>query len=303
MSRQLIFLTILYLILTVPVLSQLVRPNQLPTNSDLARTIQWREIRRSLDDLDGLGKIKTSQPPDPRSDSIILDTLYRRSKDSELALLAPEKDDRNKFSAILSKPGTGMVKLIRDFGCDEYSSAAYDEKLCTKFSMPGGGSAFSFRQADYQFWKLADILYDGRSFMAFGQMSLGLMVDLGNAPFESVGLDSKGMAYLVSFVPKGEMSDASTQNTALADGITDNGFTYKKFLPVVVGDTYVIRSVAFRGKVPRQHYEQRYNELDFDRRKDIIAAFQVVRQDFNGTVTIVWKVLQTKQSPELKINK
>jgi len=303
MTQQLIFLALFHLILSVSLFSQVILPNQATPNSELFKTIQWKEIRRSLEDLDRLGKIKTTRPIDPRSDAIILDTLYRRSKDSERALLAPDPEDRNKFSAIFSQSGTGMVKLIRDFGCDEYSTAPFNEKICHKFSMPGGGSAFSFREADYQFWSLADLLYDGRSFIAFGQMSLGLMVDLGSVPLENVNVDSKGMSYLVSFIPKGEIATASRQNMALVDGVTDGGFTYKKFLPVVVGDTYVIRSVAFRGKVPRQHYELKYNELDYDRRKDIIAAFHVVRLDFNGTVTIAWRILQTKQSPELKTGK
>ena len=303
--RYLFILTVFLLMLPVTAKSQGDPRGSQTAYSEWVKQLEWRQVKGHLDNLDSLGKVKLAHPTNPGEDNgqIILDALYRRSTKTERELLAPENEDRSKFADFLSRPGTGMMKLIRDFGCDEYSTAAFNDKLCKEFSMPGGGSAFSFRETDYQFWKLADLLYDGRSFIAFGQMSLGLMVDLGDVPIQNVQMDSKGMSYLTSLAPKGEIAEATKQNAVLADGIADNGFTYKKFLPVVVGDTYAIRSVAYRGRVAREHYELKYNELDFDRRKDVIAVFRVVRKDFNGTVTILWKILQAKQSPELKTRK
>ena len=169
--------------------------------------------------------------------------------------------------------------------------------------MPGGGSAFSFRESDYQFWKLADLLYDGRSFVAFGQMSLGFMVDLGDVSLTDVNLDSKAFAYMTAFEPASDIAAVTKQNNVFVDGLDANGLLYKKFFPAVVNHTYVIRSIAYKGKVPRQHFEIKYNELDFDKRKDIITAFRVLRSDINGTVTILWKTLQEKASPELKLGK
>jgi hypothetical protein len=167
--------------------------------------------------------------------------------------------------------------------------------------MPGGGSAFSFRQSDYQLWKLSDLLYDGKSFIAFGQMSLGFIVDLGDVPIESVGLESKALAYLLNFQPATDIASVTRQNNDLVDGIKLDGRLFKKFLPAVENHTYVLRSIAFRGKVPQQHFEIKYNELDFDKRKDVIVVFRVVRSDINGSKTILWKTLQTKAAPELKL--
>lgn len=296
------FVILLLFLFTLPVAVDAQRPpNAQPTpDPALTRQIEWQQIRRRLDDLESLGKtaVPAARPAEDHR-AIILDTIYRRSRSDELQLLAPEEEDKTKYAAFLRQAETGLIKLIRDFGCDEYSSASRNEQVCGRFSMPGGGSAFSFRQSDYQVWKLADLLYDGRSFFAFGQMSLGFLVDLGDASLESVQLDSKGMNYLTAFAPSGDIAEATKQNTSLADGITDNGSLYKKFLPVVVGHTYVLRSVAFKGKVERDHYGTKYNELDFDKRKDVIVAFRVVRQDINGTATILWKVLQSKQAPTL----
>jgi hypothetical protein len=255
-------------------------PNAGPTpDTGLTRQIEWQQIRRRLDNLDALRKNKTVAPRPDGYDSgrIILELLYRRSRNDERQLLIPEVEDGSRFAEFLKQPDTGLTKLIRDFGCDEYSTEKPNEQICSRFTMPGGGSAFSFRVADYQQWKLADLLYDGKSFIVFGQMSLGMVVDLGKVPLDLLTTENKGLAY--------------------------KGVLYKKFLPVVPGDTYALRSVAFRGSVTREHNGTKYNELDFDKRKDIVVAFQVVRQDFNGTVTILWKILQTKQSPVLSTTK
>lgn len=281
-------------------------PNAGPTpDTGLTRQIEWQQIRRRLDNLDALRKNKTVAPRPDGYDSgrIILELLYRRSRNDERQLLIPEVEDGSRFAEFLKQPDTGLTKLIRDFGCDEYSTEKPNEQICSRFTMPGGGSAFSFRVADYQQWKLADLLYDGKSFIVFGQMSLGMVVDLGKVPLDLLTTENKGLAYLVGFDPSGNIEEATKQNTALADGVTDKGVLYKKFLPVVPGDTYALRSVAFRGSVTREHNGTKYNELDFDKRKDIVVAFQVVRQDFNGTVTILWKILQTKQSPVLSTTK
>jgi hypothetical protein len=105
---------------------------------------------------------------------------------------------------------------------------------------------------------------------------------------------------MMDFVPAQDNDEVVKQNTSMIDGLNDKGMVFKKFLPVKVDDTYVIRSIAFKGKVPREHYNIKYDELDFDHRKDIVAVFRVLHQDFNGTATILWKILQTKPSPELR---
>lgn len=301
---RLLIIALLFLTaMTVVVSPQVPGPN-LPPNAEAMRQLEWRVIRRRLDNLDTLHKTSV---PVPRSSEdsrrIVLDTLYRRSRNDELLLLSPEVEDSEKYAVFLKQPGAGLTKLIRDFGCDEYSSVQPNQQICAKFTMPGGGSAFSFRVSDYQQWRLADMLYDGKSFVALGEMSLGMLVDLGDVPLENVRTETKGMGYLVRFEPSGDVAEATRQNTSLADGVTDAGFLYRKFLPALAGHTYVIRSVAFRGNVPREHYGAKYNELDFDKRKDITVAFRVVRRDFNGTVTIAWRVLQAKQAPVLNTAK
>jgi len=273
------------------------------TDTELLNKIEWQGIRRKLDRLDALNKQPRTDPrlpaPEP-TNRIIIDALYRHSTNSEAELLAASDVERAKYAEFLKQDGTGLTKLIRDFGCDEYSSAATVAQLCDKFSMPGGGSAFSFRRADYQQWKLSDMLYDGRSFIAFGEMSLGFLADVGKVPLEQVDKNTNGVPYLFDFAPKAKKAEVTAQNSLFVEGVTSGGFLYKKFVPVAVGDTYVIRNVAFRGKVPNRHYDIVYNELDFDKREDLVVTFTVLDEDINGTVTILWKVLHQQRSPVLE---
>ena len=261
----------------------------------------WQMVRKHLDKLDSLGKFpvygNTKPPTGPPA---VLLLQYKRSSAQEIELLAPEREDRTKFTDLLKRKNTGMMKLVMDLGCDEFSIKIPTGNICEQFSMPGGGSAYSFRQKDYQMWKLADLLYDGKTLTAFGQMSLGFMVDLGNIPLDSVTKDTKGVGSIYSFDPTGALSDAYKQNKQFVDGYDVDGFTYKKYLPAIEGETYVMRSCAYNGIASREDKGFKYNELDHDKRSDVIVGFRIVKKDFNGTLTIVWKILQSKPSPTLR---
>jgi hypothetical protein len=46
-----------------------------------------------------------------------------------------------------------------------------------------------------------------------------------------------------------------------------------------------------------------YNELDYDKRRDVIVAFRVVDRDGTGNLTLLWKKLRDTGSPTLRIRK
>lgn len=259
------------------------------------------DTRKQLDSLDKLVSEKSSKKTFTLKDSqkILFQDLYRNSYPHELKLLLPDENQRIKYAKFLNKKNTGLIKLIPDIGCDELSAKPKIPALCNKFSMPGGGSAYSFRRKDYQIWKLADLLYDGKSLFAFGEMSLGFLVNLGKLEIDQVNNNSKGADFVFSFIPKNDLSGSAEQNTQFVDGLKIGDFLYNKYLPVIVGETYLMRSIAFNGKVVREGYGVQYNELDFDNRKDVIVVFKVVEQETDGTLTILWKLLRSQKSPEL----
>jgi hypothetical protein len=277
-------------------------PGAAPTpDPEIQKQREWQDIRRRLDDLERIGVSSNSRRrviSDGPAD--VLRAQYRRSSLEELRLLAPDESDKAKYAKFLRQRNTGMLRLVTDLGCDEYSVRTPATGICERFSMPGGGSAYSFRQIDYQLWKLADLLYDGKSFFAFGEMSQGFLIDLGNKPLKDLTRTTKGANYPFVFVPSSDPTKSSEENKQFVEGIRLDGFEYKKVLPAVEGNTYILRSVAYNGNAPRIDRGLTYNELEYDKRKDVVIGFTVIRRDFNGTVTLLWKILETKASPVLK---
>jgi hypothetical protein len=74
-------------------------------------------------------------------------------------------------------------------------------------------------------------------------------------------------------------------------------------LPVADNTTYALRSIAYQGTIMRSIQTLTYNELDVDKRRDVIVVFRVVKRDADGSVTILWKELSNKNAPKLKENK
>lgn len=277
-------------------------PGAAPTpDPEIQKQREWQEVRKRLDALErvGIGS-KSGKQVVSEGPAGVLRTQYRRSSPDELRLLAPDESDKARYAKFLRQRNTGLIRLVADLGCDEYSVRTPATGICDRFSMPGGGSAYSFRQADYQLWKLADLLYDGRSFFAFGEMSQGFLVDLGSKSLNDLTRAVKGANYPFLFSPSSDLTILAKENKQFVEGIRVDGFEYRKVLPAVEGDTYILRSVAYNGNAPRNDRGLNYNELEYDKRKDVVVGFTVIGRDFNGTVTLLWKILEMMDSPVLK---
>ena len=226
--------------------------------------------------------------------------LYRLPTDEETALLAPQNSDTEKYSRILKRGRSGLIKLMPDLGCDELTLQAARSPKCDLYTVPGGGSAFSFRTGTHRLWLLADLVFDGRNFIAFGQFSQGFMTQLPLGSIEDVNPRSEGVRFISDFVPANQQQAVSKQNLQFVTGVTDGNFTYAKILPATEGGVYVLRSIAYRGRVIRESLGGvLYNELDFDTRRDVIVAFHVVRRSPDGSVTLLWKELRRKEAPKM----
>lgn len=230
--------------------------------------------------------------------------LYRKPSKKEAELLAPRIEDQQKYAEFLQKPDTGLIKLMPDLGCGENPKVLVATDVCQEYTMPGGGSAYSFRKENYRIWRLADILHKDGIIHAIGARSQGILVTLGDVPLEGISLDTEGLKFLTDFEPKTEFEEAKEQNRKLLEGITYDGFYYRKALRAVENTTYVLRSVAYRGKFYRAIQDVVYNELDYDKRRDIIVAFRIVRQDkTDGSITLLWRTLANEKSPKLEVEK
>ena len=220
--------------------------------------------------------------------------LYRKPNKEEKELIAPFQEDKDKYAEFLRQKKTGLIKLIPEKNCSEKLNVVSSTPECLKYQFPGGGSSFSFRLANYRIQHLADVNYTGRSFRAFGVLTHGIFVNLGDLDLEKVDLQTEGIKFLAKIQPANAFTQAQELALKLDAGIKDNNFTYRNLLPMNENTTYGLRSIAYRGVMPRTVSNITYDEFELDQRKDVMVVFRVVRREAEGRVNIFWKELSGK---------
>lgn len=229
----------------------------------------------------------------------IVDELYRKPTKKELLTVAVDQDLVSKYADFLNQDNTGIIRLLNDAGCAKNSTVISASDDCLKRTMPGSGSSFSFREETYRIPRLADLSLSDNNFFVSGEWLHGLMVSIGDIALEKVDTKTVGLQYLNEFQPASEYESAKKIDYRIADGIKQGNFLYARSAVVRENETYLLRSVAYRGRIRKTAEGFIYNELDYDKRKDIIVAFRVARRHSDGSVTILWKEISSKQSPKI----
>jgi hypothetical protein len=227
-----------------------------------------------------------------------IEPLYRKPTKEELKAISPNVEDTQKYAEFLRQSDTGLIKLAVDAGCSENTKIVVATPECSKYTMPGAGSSYSFRTENYRLRRLADILYTENSFQLAGVLLHGIFVKIGDVPLEKVDLQTKGLKFLVDFQPDTDYDKLGEFDKRFSEGVFTDGFQYRRSLWAVQNTTYILRSIAYNGVSPRNAEGISYNEFEFDKRKDIIVAFRVIRKDSDGSITILWKKLSEKKPPK-----
>lgn len=227
--------------------------------------------------------------------------LYRKPTDEELESIAPDPELKRQYKAFLARKNTGLFRLVADAGCSENAKVISATEACLKYTMPGSGNSFSFRTANYRIRHLSDLMISGPNFYIPGILMHGMMTKLGDVPIENVTLQTAGVDFLTEFKPSTDYDSAKAVEELIKRGLERNGFNYARALPVSENSTYAMRIIAYDGKVMRAVPGAHYDEMDFDRRRDLVVAFRVLSKDAEGGVTIVWVELSDIESPKLKI--
>ncbi len=229
--------------------------------------------------------------------------LYRETTKEEMQFLAPSVEDSEKYAQFLKEKNTGLIKLIADKGCADNPDIVKNTPQCENLTMPGAGSAYSFRIKDYRILDLSDLNFRKNRFESLGVLNHGILVNLGDVPLEELTLDSKGVKYLAKFKAADDFNKAAEIAQKLTQGFEDNGFRYASIALVDENRPYALRVIAYRGVSAKTVGGIAYNENDFDKREDIIIAFRVVRLNPEEDVTILWKELDSNKSPKLSPDK
>lgn len=272
-------------------------PNQAEETQRIIR--QQREINRRFDALRNAGEINRNASSRRNAAYQNLQKLYRKPTKAELKLLAPGKEDLRKYSEFLRRSNTGLIKLIADRGCAEYTNVVNVSPDCLQLSMPGAGSSYSFRTESYRIRRLSDLTYADNALNSSGILAHAILVNIGNVPLETVSLQANGLEFLNEFETTDDFEKAKEIDRRINQGIENNGFNYSRRAVAAVNTTYVLRSIAYRGNYYRAVQGFTYDELDFDQRRDITVAFRIVRRDADS-ITILWKELRNQKSPSIK---
>lgn len=270
------------------------------------RQQQERELDARRFNLDNLrrdyGINRTNSERMPLNKSLTLSKKERELRDK---FAAPEAEDVALVKEFLKQPRTGIFRLFPDNNCLT-NKVVYVEGKC-KDVFPGTW-LYSFREKDYSDNLVFDLwLKDGRFFTG-GFSAQGILVKLGNFSLDNVTLESKGAKFLVEFEFAEKSSEIKKQYEQIGKKIQSDGYTYSRSAEAEVGEVYLMRVVAYRvqkkvlekilkgGGYKTEFYFQKINR---DERKDITIAFRIIKKQANGILTIIWKELDEKDSPEI----
>jgi hypothetical protein len=218
---------------------------------------------------------------------------------SQRQLLEPADAERNRASDVLALPGSSIFKLLPDVGCEPNVFMVRADEEC-QTAIPGA-SYWSFRISEHSNEALADLRLKDGMLISDGVLTHGLITEIGDVPLAPVSLASPALAALQTFRPAADATEAQAISLELNSGIKKNGYEFRKFAAVRVNETYAMRVIAYRGKVLRSFDGVVYDLLGADKRADILVAFRVVRQDKDGSVTIVSHELARTSAPKIKV--
>lgn len=231
----------------------------------------------------------------------MIDELYRKPTKKEMLSVSIDNDLREKFADFLKAENTGLIRLLNDTGCAVNTKVVVASDECLKNTMPGAGTSFSFRINNYRITRLADLMLTQSAFVATGDWLHGILVNVGDIPLESVNLQTLGVRFINDFQPIVDIEQAKEADFKLLEGIKNGDFLYSRAIAARENQTYILRSIAYRGNILRSANGLSYNELDYDKRKDIVVTFRVVRKHSDESLTLLWKRLAVKDSPKLSV--
>lgn len=198
-----------------------------------------------------------------------IDALRAQIKAREKVLLAPSEEDRLAYAEFLQQPDTGLIRLL--------PREKYDGKLTVR----GGGSYYSFHKLTHEYGDPSDIGLEQNSFLVgFHGADFGYFCVLGDVPLETVTLDHAGVQFLATYAPPSIEAEVRKVASRAYLDMRVGDFVYKNRVPVTTNTTYLLRSISFGDA-------------------DSLVAFRVIRQDADGSVILLWKMLKRFPTPQL----
>ncbi len=215
--------------------------------------------------------IVVAQSPDRAALIREIESLRNQLKAHEDALLEPSTEDRASFAELLRQTDTGLIRLLPR---EEYDSK---NRITIR-----GGAYYSFTRLTHDYGYGSDISLEmGNLSVGFAGADYGMLANLGAVPLDSVTLEMPGVSVLASYMPPTSEPKARVEQRRSANGVKMESLLYKRNIPAVVGNTYILRSIDYGNS-------------------DVLVAFQVFRKDADGSLILAWKMLKKYPAPQLE---
>ncbi len=270
------------------------------------RIQQERDLNQRRQFLDNLQKNsrtnRTEFKREPLNKSFILSKKEREARNK---LTAPDAADVALVEDFLKQPRTGIFRLFSDNNCLS-NGVVYIDGRC-KNIFPGTW-LYSFRKKDYSDDVVFDLWLKDGALITDGFLSQGILVKLGNFSLDNVSLGSRGAKFLVDFKPAEKAAEVKKQYDQIGAGTASDGYIYSRSVEAKIGEIYLMRVIAYGVQkkgldkvLNNAEYKTKlkFQTVDRDERKDVIIAFRIIRKEVDGNLTIVWKELDERKSPEI----
>lgn len=262
---------------------------------DRARTVERIRKEQEFNRMKAVGELTTVSNNSQRNLAVPI-KLSKEQKERR----RPEAEDSAKFANFLKLPQTGLFKLFPNIGCFSKNTVRVDEEC--KNAVPLS-SYYSFQKRDYS-GQIAEIGLKDDNFYSRGLPTNALIVSLGDIPIETVSITSNGVKFLADYQPASDNNEILAKQKELNEGIKDGSYQYSDSAPALENMTFAVRVIAYQGKLMLSlgNTDSSYNLLEKDKRADIIVVFRTIRKSADGSLTILWKQLQRKESPKIKLS-
>ena len=147
-----------------------------------------------------------------------------------------------------------------------------------EFSTRGGGAYYSFTNKSHSYNGTPQIQLEAEQFsVGFAGLDYGFITDLGEIPLSGISEQSREVEFSYNYKPPKFVSEIRDEQINRCLYKPDCGL-YKKYIPAVVGHTYILRAISFE-------------------ESDALVAFNVQQKNSDGSLIIFWKLLKQFEKP------
>jgi hypothetical protein len=265
-----------------PNTEQRINENKIMAENDLRRSLATDNTIANMNAMFSMSRNQSNR-------------TVNQKKPKYLKSIAIDKEDVDNFYEFIQTSNAGIVRLHDFLNCKR------NEKKCLK-GLPGQGSSYSFRDSIYVEKSFSDILFENSSLHMQGLNTLGFLTDLGNYPLETFTLETGGIKEMAEFEPSDKLAEVENHFSIARNGFQVGNYVYKTSFPLKENSTYAFRSIVYRVVSKASKTENAGDKkIPGSKRRDIIVIFRLIRKHEDGSISLLWKQLQDKESPTIEI--